>query len=85
MKDVRKPKDWLIASGLLAIMALFYGMASALAADLKIPAKREVAVKAWICGYSAGFEDAIRQPADPRQRASDQCEKFKADAKKVVK
>jgi hypothetical protein len=51
--------------------------------EIKVPPNP--AIKAWICGYSAGFEDAIRQKTDARTPESVQCEKFRAQAKSVIK
>jgi hypothetical protein len=68
---------------MVAILALFYGTVAVFAADLKVPKKQ--ATSAWICGYSAGFEDGIRKLDDPRQPESPQCDKFRSQAKSVLK
>jgi hypothetical protein len=65
----------------VAFLVMCYFLSQALAADMKIPPKENPAVRAWICGYSAGFEDGIRKLDDPRQPESPQCEKYKAQAK----
>ena len=80
-----KPKDWMVAAGMVAILALFYGTVAVFAADLKVPKTHAPAVSAWICGYSAGFEDGIRKLDDPRQPESPQCDKFRSQAKSVLK
>jgi hypothetical protein len=90
-----KPKDWIVAVGMIAILALFYGTVAVFAADLKVGTTRVMSgvltkkpnqeVSAWICGYSAGFEDGIRKLDDPRQPESPQCDKFRSQAKSVLK
>ena len=80
-----KPKDWIVAAGMGAILFLFFGLSMAMAADMKILKKGSPAVSAWICGYSAGFEDGIRKLDDPRTPETPQCDKFRSQAKSVLK
>jgi hypothetical protein len=67
-----KRKDWPVAIGLVSVLLLFYGTVCALAADMKVIPKDYSAIRSWICGYSAGFEDGIRKLDDPRQPESEQ-------------
>ena len=83
--ETARRRDLVVAAGMVAILALFYGTVAVFAADLKVPKMRAPAVSAWICGYSAGFEDGIRKLDDPRQPESPQCDKFRSQAKSVLK
>ena len=86
MHDETNAVGWPFAAGALAILFLFFAMVMALAADMKVPPKaQDEPVKAWICGYSSGFEDGIRKLDDPRQPENDQCAKYRARAKSVLK
>ena len=71
-----------VALAAWAVLCYFY-VPGVHGADLKIPPKP--VIQAWICGYSAGFEDAIRQPTDSRTPESEQCAKFRAQAKGILK
>ena len=71
-----------VALAVWAVLCYFY-VPGVHGADLKIPPKP--VIQAWICGYSAGFEDAIRQPTDSRTPESEQCAKFRAQAKGTLK
>lgn len=75
----------ILAVGAISILLMLYLLSFAIAADMKVPPKKEDTTRSWICGYSAGFEDGIRKLDDPRQPEPEQCARFRAEAKKVVR
>jgi hypothetical protein len=67
---------WILA--LLIILVVF----PADAADLRIPKAETDTRTVWTCGYTSGFYDAIHNPSDPKTKESEQCAKYREQARR---
>ncbi len=59
------------------IIVLLYCIVEVFAADMTVPSLNPV-VRAWVCGYTAGYNDGTRDKTEPKSMESISCEKYRS-------